>query len=80
MCIFPASHYFFSLRFKYSPQHLALEVCMGPDFALGPGLVAQIMFGCGPGSDLVPMIAIKRYFEHFGISWSIIFSQRKSYS
>jgi hypothetical protein len=43
----------------------------------GPGLVVHIMFGSGPGSGLLQMIAIKSYIEHFGLSRAIIVSQRK---
>jgi hypothetical protein len=49
-----------------------------PDPAQGPGLVAQIMFGYGPGSGLFQVIVLKRYIEHFGLSQAIIFSQRRS--
>jgi hypothetical protein len=64
----------------------------GPDLALGPrpnaargpglglDLVAQIMFGSGPGLGPVQIIAIKRCIEHFGLSLPILLSQRKSYS
>jgi hypothetical protein len=41
-------------------SYLTLEVITG----LGLGLVAEIMFGFGPGS----VIAIKRKLEHFGLS------------
>jgi hypothetical protein len=64
-----------------STSSLKLEVCTGPDLGLtrpeGPSLVAQIMFGSGPGSGLVQMTAIKRYIEHFGLYLTILFSQRK---
>jgi hypothetical protein len=65
----------------YSLGLMDLALVPRPDPALGPGLglVAQIMFGCGPCSGLVKMIAIKYYLEHFGRSRAIFFSQRKSY-
>jgi hypothetical protein len=47
------------------------EVCTGP----GLTLVAQMMFGFGPGSN----DSIRCYIEHFGLSRAIRFSQRKSY-
>jgi hypothetical protein len=47
------------------------------DLIRGPGLVAQIMFGSGPGSGLVQIIAIRRCLEHFGL---FFFCREKSYS
>jgi hypothetical protein len=40
------------------------------------GLVAHT-FEPGPGSGLIQMIAIKRYLEHFGLSRTILFLQKK---
>jgi hypothetical protein len=54
---------------------LALEP--RPDPALGSGLVAQIMFGSGPGLGLVQIIAIKRFIEHFGLSPAISFFSKE---
>jgi hypothetical protein len=63
------------------------EVCVDPGLALGPrsnpalgpGLVAQILFGSGPGSGEVQMIAIKRRIEHFGLSWTILFFLKEQF-
>jgi hypothetical protein len=71
----------------FAPKHVAspaavylalpvLEVCRVPDL----GLVEQKKFGSGPRSGRVQMIPIKRCIKHFGLSRTILLSQRESYS
>jgi hypothetical protein len=43
----------------------------------GPGLVAKVMFGSGPFSGLIKILAMQSCIEHFRLSWTIRFSQIK---
>jgi hypothetical protein len=78
----------FSERFPFISQTLGPPLFLTPGgihssrclHGLGPGQVTQIIFGSGPGSGLVKIIAIKGHIKHFGRSWAIVFPQRKSYS
>jgi hypothetical protein len=48
---------------------IAVSACLGLDLA------AQILFVPGPGSDLIQMMAIKRYIDHFGLPEAILFQK-----
>jgi hypothetical protein len=58
---------------------IAEEVCTGPGLARGSGLglVAHIMFGSGPGLDLVQMKAIKLFFNISGFIGPFLFRKEK---
>jgi hypothetical protein len=56
---------------------LALRLQPDPAQGLSLDLVAKIMFGSGPDSSLVQIIAIKHYKEHFGLSQAILFFHKE---